>query len=130
MASDLVAFFIAIAFLVVLFWAPFAILRKAGYSPWLGLLIAPTTFVVMIVFAFLEWPIERELAWLRYKQGNPSDDLIGRVDGYAVHLENRGEWQSAEEVYEELIKRATSEESRTYYRNCLGRLRDRPGDSV
>ena len=130
MALDLGAFFIAIAFLVVAVWAPIAILRKAGYSPWLGLLIAPTTFVGMIVFAFLEWPIERELAWLRFKQGNPSDDQVGRVEGYAVYLENRGEWKSAEEVYEELIERATSEESRTYYRNCLGRLRDRSGDSV
>jgi hypothetical protein len=94
------------------------------------LLIAPTTVLGMILFAFLEWPIERELAWLRFKQGNPSDDLVGRVEGYAVHLENRGEWQSAQEVYEELIKRAASEESRTYYRNCLGRLKDRSRDSV
>jgi hypothetical protein len=130
MAVDLLAFFLGAALLVVLFWAPFAILRKAGYSPWLGLLIAPTTFVGMIVFAFLEWPIEREIAWLRFKQGSSSDDLVGRVESYAVHLENRGEWKSAEEVYEELIKRATSEESRTYYRNCLGRLRDQSLDSA
>jgi hypothetical protein len=127
---ELLARFVGIAVLVLLLWAPFAILRKAGYSPWLALLIAPTTFVGMIAFAFLEWPIERELAWLRFKHGNPSDDLVGRAEGYAVHLENRGEWKSAEEVFEELIKRATSEESRTYYRNCLGRLRDQSGDSV
>jgi len=41
--------------------------RKAGYSPWAGLwlLVPVANLVVMLIFAFSEWPIEREVKALR-----------------------------------------------------------------
>jgi hypothetical protein len=48
------------AFIVVPFWFIF---RKAGYSPWLGLLmVVPiVNLIVLYVFAFSDWPRLREI---------------------------------------------------------------------
>lgn len=48
-------------------WAYVRIIRRAGYSGWWVLvgLVPIVNFVMFLVFAFKEWPIQRELALLR-----------------------------------------------------------------
>jgi hypothetical protein len=60
---------LALIALVVVMVAAAKILPKAGYSPWFALLLlVPVVGLVMIlVFAFSDWPAEKELR--RYRQG-------------------------------------------------------------
>ncbi|NKY39877.1 hypothetical protein [Cellulomonas septica] len=48
-------------------WICVRIARKAGYSPWLGVLgVLPlVSLVALLVFAFKEWPVEAEVRALR-----------------------------------------------------------------
>ncbi len=111
-------------FLFLIFWAPAEFLRKAGFSRWFALLIPLTGFIGLAVFAFIEWPVERELAWLRLKSGELTTDTIPLVERYAVNLERRGEWKKAAEVYTELSQKAPPDENAEYYRNCVERLKE------
>jgi hypothetical protein len=54
----MVAFYVFIAYMIV---------KRAGYNPWLGLLILVplANFVMLLVFAFSEWPVQRENRALR-----------------------------------------------------------------
>ena len=54
----MVAFYCFIAYMIV---------KRAGYNPWLGLLILVplVNFVMILIFAFSEWPVQRENAALR-----------------------------------------------------------------
>jgi hypothetical protein len=64
----LAGYFIFIAILVVVgLIINWRIASKAGYPGWysLGLLIPLVGLVLVILFAFMEWPIERELKALR-----------------------------------------------------------------
>jgi len=58
---------IAIAMIVFFLWLDWKIATKAGYpgvmSLWL--LVPFANFIVIILFAFSEWPIEREVKALR-----------------------------------------------------------------
>jgi len=52
-------FFFTLSFLLTLFGVPAArILKRAGFSPWLALLVlVPTINVICLwVFAFVDWP--------------------------------------------------------------------------
>ncbi|HUA96004.1 MAG TPA: DUF2510 domain-containing protein, partial [Acidimicrobiales bacterium] len=62
---------IYLAILVVVILAYVRIITKAGYSGWWVLIaLVPLVNVVMfLVFAFSEWPIEKELARLRSQRG-------------------------------------------------------------
>jgi hypothetical protein len=100
------------------------ILRKAGFPRWIALFIPLTGFIGLAVFAFIEWPVERELAWLRLKAGEPADDALELIERHAVHLERSGEWKRAAEVYRELARRAPADENAEYYRNCVKRLQE------
>jgi Protein of unknown function (DUF2510) len=62
---------IYLAILVVVILAYVRIITKAGYSGWWVLIaLVPLVNVVMfLVFAFSEWPIEKELARLRTQRG-------------------------------------------------------------
>jgi len=53
--------------LIIFIWAYVRIIRRAGYSGWWVLIgLVPLVNIVMfLVFAFKEWPIQRELAALR-----------------------------------------------------------------
>ena len=53
--------------LIVMLWAYIRIIRRAGYSGWWILIgMVPLVNIVMfLVFAFKQWPIQRELAQLR-----------------------------------------------------------------
>ena len=58
--------------LIIAVWAYVRIIRRAGYSGWWILIaLVPLVNVVMfLVFAFKEWPIQRELAQLRAQVGS------------------------------------------------------------
>ncbi len=63
------ALLIELIFLVVAIVAAVKILPKAGYSAWFALLllIPLVGFVMILVFAFADWPIDKELR--HYRQG-------------------------------------------------------------
>jgi len=120
---DLLAPILVIVAIVLLFWLPTEMLHKAGFSRWLGLLIPLTGYIAIIVFAFIEWPIHRELAWWRLAAGSPSEGDLPRAQSYAIDLEKRGEWQRAIEVYEVLAQRSPDKQEAEYAAKCASRLR-------
>ncbi len=54
-------------------WIYYTILKKTGMNPWLSLLmLVPLAgFVLLLILAFTEWPIERENRALRAQLGLP-----------------------------------------------------------
>jgi uncharacterized membrane protein YhaH (DUF805 family) len=60
-----------LAITVFMIWIYSLILRKAGMNPWLSLLmLVPVAgFVLLLILAFSEWPIERENRALRAQLG-------------------------------------------------------------
>jgi hypothetical protein len=60
-----VLFYLVIFVLVT--YAACRVAKKAGYSPWLGLLylVPIANLVLLIMFVFSKWPIEREVEQLR-----------------------------------------------------------------
>jgi len=119
----LVVMLLLVPFLLLIFAR---ILQKAGFSPWFCLLMAIPLlgFIGLAVLAFIEWPVKRELAWLRLKAGMPSADLIPMVERYAIKLERLGEWKQAAEVYEVLSHTPSDDDNAEYYRNCVERLKE------
>ena len=63
-----------LVFTVFMIWIYFLILKKAGMNPWLSLLmLVPLAgFIVLLILAFSEWPVERENRTLRAQLGLPS----------------------------------------------------------
>jgi hypothetical protein len=123
--TPIVESLLGIAFLALIFWVPAVILHKAGFARGWTFLIVFSGYLGLVVFAFVEWPIERELGWHRFKAGEDSEAARALAESYAVFLEKAGEWKEAEEVFLELKKRAVSAESVDYYASCLNRLREK-----
>jgi hypothetical protein len=76
-----VVFGIYAVILIGFVWAYVRIIRRAGYSGWWILigLVPLVNLVMFLIFAFKEWPIQRELAQLRavagqggYRSGPPA----------------------------------------------------------
>jgi uncharacterized membrane protein YhaH (DUF805 family) len=69
----LLAFYVFIAYMIV---------KRAGYNPWLALLILVplVNFVMVLIFAFSEWPIQRENRELRAQLAGQGGAYAG---GYA-----------------------------------------------
>ncbi|MDC7123220.1 hypothetical protein OMK64_16945 [Cellulomonas fimi] len=76
-------------------WICVRVARKAGYSPWLGVLgvIPVVSLVALLVFAFKEWPVEAEVRALRGRlltaqalagTGDPRGRLAGPGPGPGV----------------------------------------------
>ena len=63
------ALVLELVFLVVAIVAAVKVLPKAGYSAWFALLllIPLVGFVMILVFAFADWPVDKELR--HYRQG-------------------------------------------------------------
>jgi hypothetical protein len=95
----------------LLVWVPMVILDKAGFPRAYGVLAFALFPISMVLFALAEWPIVRELAWLRMKVGEPLGHSIALVEAHAVDLEARGESKKAIEVYEELTRRDDDEKN-------------------
>ncbi|MFL6161681.1 MAG: hypothetical protein ACJ74U_05580 [Jatrophihabitantaceae bacterium] len=81
-----------VLFLIVMVWAYVQIIRRAGYSGWwilIGLL--PLMNVVMFfIFAFKEWPIQRELAQLRAQLVGRGGFPYGQPPGYGYQPPDYG----------------------------------------
>jgi hypothetical protein len=67
--SLIVLFFVALSLVV-----HYMIVQRAGYNPWLSLLmlVPGVNFIVLLVFAFSEWPVQRENRALRAQLGQPA----------------------------------------------------------
>jgi uncharacterized membrane protein YhaH (DUF805 family) len=83
-AAFLVFLAVYAVFFIVIVWAYVRIIRRAGYSGWWILIgLVPLLNVVMFfVFAFKEWPIQRELAQLRAQLGGGGGYRYGQPPGY------------------------------------------------
>jgi energy-converting hydrogenase Eha subunit B len=60
------------AFAALFVWLWYRVLNRTGYSGWLGLLILVPfgNLALLLVLAFGEWPIARELTELRQRVGS------------------------------------------------------------
>ncbi|MGC8640726.1 MAG: hypothetical protein ACP5XB_12715 [Isosphaeraceae bacterium] len=122
--------FLLAAYLWLMVWAPVKILRRAGYSRGVTLLVLFLGPVSLLVLAFNDWPIERELAWLKLENAGHVTGLFELAEDHALALEKRGDWKSAAEVYKTMIRRATDTQQADYYGKCLQRLGQLGGHSL
>ena len=117
---------ILVVVLVVLAFA--AIFRKAGYSPWLALLmlVPVINLIWLLIFAFQsEWPIHRKRATARVIDeavASPDEELALNE---AVRLEQRGEWDQAVTIYERLAQLYPDHSIGQYSAESIERLRQR-----
>ena len=77
------------ALVILAFYVPAEILHKAGFSRWIALFIPFTGFIGLAVFAFIEWPIQRESPGCCLKAGTHSSEAIPSVERYARPREAR-----------------------------------------
>jgi hypothetical protein len=72
MAFVFLIYAVIIALVIAVHWK---IASKAGYPGWyaLGLLVPCVNLVLIVLFAFTEWPIERELRELRGMSPQPGN---------------------------------------------------------
>lgn len=87
--------------LILMVWAYVRIIRRAGYSGWWILigLVPLVNLVMFLVFAFKEWPIQRELAQLRamtgqggYRAGPPAVAGGYPPEGYGNGFQYGSAW--------------------------------------
>jgi hypothetical protein len=84
-AGALIGVLVYLLIFIVVVWANVRIIRRAGYSGWWILIgLVPLVNVVMfLIFAFKQWPIQRELAQLRAQvYGNPQGGYGYPPGGY------------------------------------------------
>ncbi len=72
-----------------------------------------------IILVLTEWPIQRVLAWLRLKAGEPLGIGHASVEKYAVELEQNGEWKPADEVDNALARLAPDQRGANYSQKCI-----------
>jgi hypothetical protein len=92
---------------VLLALALMSIFQKAGYSRWLGLLIIVpvANIVVLLLLVFGDWPVRRQLRYLKMRSGDASDEDAYDVLGDASRLERKGQFDAAMERYQEIATR-------------------------
>ena len=75
---------IALLFFVLVIYCYYRIAEKAGYNPWISLLaIVPgASLILLLIFAFSEWPIQRELRQLRAGGTGPGGGPLGTAAAY------------------------------------------------
>jgi hypothetical protein len=62
----------SLIFLVILVGIYYLIIKKTGYNPWLSLLVLIPGLgglIIIIMLAFTEWPVQREVRELRARGG-------------------------------------------------------------
>ena len=98
-------FWLLVAGSIIAIWA--AIFDKAGYSGWLGLLIIlpVANLIMLIVFAALEWPIQREVRDLRIRCGVGNEEDAYSLISEAIRLEAKGKFDDALLKYQEVVTR-------------------------
>jgi len=84
---SLIAGLIGLIFAIIIYWRIFS---KAGYSGARSLLmlIPVVNLIIIIMFAFSEWPIQRELNQLRQMAG-------GRPGGFPPQYSQPGQYQQS-----------------------------------
>ena len=109
--------------LFLAFWVPAEFLRKAGFSRWIALIIPLTGFVGLAIFAFIEWPVEREWPGCAGSRLSPrpipshrSNDTLS--NGAARRMEE------GRQIYMELAQRVPADENGEYYQNCAKRPKE------
>lgn len=102
------------------------VFAKAGFSRWYALLmLVPfVNLIWLLVFATLDWPIQKELSWRRLSDKEWDERDAERAISYAVDMERRGDWETAITVYEDVARHASNEQDAKYANNCILRLRD------
>jgi hypothetical protein len=116
-----------ILFFSLYLWAPMELCHKAGYSRALGLLVAFTFPIGLIVFVFVDWPVYRELGWRKVAMGDYSERDLDLAQAYAIDLEQRGDWEQAAAVYEELSRKLPDPKEAEFAATSAKRLQDRIG---
>lgn len=111
---------------VVLLGILASLLRRIGYpGQYAGFFIAPgLNLVALIVLAAKQWPVERELAWLRLLAGK-SDDLDGDIESvlsYAIAQEQRHHWDRAVSLYSLAADKTSNPQVKQYATECIQRL--------
>ena len=82
-AALAIAGIIGVAFWVIFLIAYIKIITRAGYSGWwvLIMFVPIVNIIMLLVFAFKEWPIQRELkelrAWANQIQRGPGPQQFG-----------------------------------------------------
>lgn len=114
---------IVLAVLPVFIFA--AIFRKAGYSPWLGLLmIVPVINLAwLIAFAFSEWRIQREVALRRGLDGDATANDMEMLIIDADRLERSGDLESAASAFERMANMPNHPDFQ-YAANSARRIRE------
>jgi hypothetical protein len=71
---------VSVAFTVVIY---FFIFKRTGMSPWFSLLmlVPIANFVMLLVLAFTEWPVQRENAMLRAQLAGAAGGAAGPYPG-------------------------------------------------
>ena len=84
-----------------------SIFRRAGYSRWMGLLIIipVANIIVFLLLVFGDWPVHRQLRYLKVRAGDASDEDAYNVLGDAFRLERKGQYDAAMERYQEIATR-------------------------
>ncbi len=130
---DTIGLVIFFAIFFVLAIAPYALIaNKAGYSPFWGLLslIPFVNFIAIIVFAVVEWPLERERDSLRTLQKSRRDEEVELEWGIkmvlkkAITLEKNGKHEEAILQFEQFIEKTDNEQNANLAREHIARIRD------
>ena len=86
--------------------AAFAVFRKAGYSSWwiLVAFVPVANFIMLLVFAFADWPVLRELRFQKAtpKTADPMDGPTCLSD--AIKYETRGDVEEAMRRYRRIAE--------------------------
>ena len=122
--APIVAVLLTLGVLFLALWIPSEVLRKAGFSRLWMIAVFITGFLGLIALAFVEWPVERELAWHRLKEGDDSEETIAKAEHYAVRMEDAGDWKTAAMVFAELARRCPEEQA-AYYAGCQKRINEK-----
>ena len=72
-------------FFVILVGIYYLIMKKTGYNPWMSLLILIPGIgglIILIMLAFTEWPIQREVRELRARAGGNGGGYAPSAGGY------------------------------------------------
>lgn len=126
---EVLAEVVAILFLASILWMLSEVFAKAGFSRWWALLVPVplVNLIWLLVFATIDWPIEKELSWRRLAGGQWDERDAARAHSYALALEKRGDWEAAISVYEDIASHGPNEQEAKYANNCIVRLRELQG---
>ena len=116
-------FITAVSIVIALvLWA--AVFQRAGYPVWytLLLLVPVINLIWLVVFAFREWPIERELARLRVTNGEFTESDIDSLFRHGISLEHQGDRPGATSLFQLVARNATDQETIHLAEKCVHRL--------